>query len=29
MTYAAGPTVLPGMSSIDGSTGAGDLVTQP
>jgi prepilin-type N-terminal cleavage/methylation domain-containing protein len=29
MTYAAGPTVLPGMSSIDGSTGDGDLVTQP
>ncbi len=29
MTYAAGPTVLPGMSSVDGTGGDGDLVTQP
>jgi prepilin-type N-terminal cleavage/methylation domain-containing protein len=28
MTYAAGPTVLPGMSSIDGSASDGQVVTQ-
>ena len=29
MPYAAGPSLLPGMSSIDGTGGDGEVVTQP